>query len=49
MVVLMTIRIDLHVSPTLTSDATILHLCKEQQIALGKKNERRQVNKNPLI
>ena len=45
MVVLMPIRIDIHLSPSITSDATILHLCKQQQIASGNKNERRQVNK----
>ena len=40
----MTLRIGTHVSLTITADATILHLCKQQQIASCNKNER-QVNK----
>ena len=48
MVVPITIRIyiQLHVSPTITSNATILHPCKQQQIASGNKIERRQVKKS---
>ena len=48
-VVPMTLKTDTHASLTINADATILHLCKQQQITSGNKNERRQVNKNPLI
>ena len=39
MVVLKTITLDIHVheSSTITSDATTLHVCKQQQIASGNK------------
>ena len=36
-VVLVTIRLCTHVSLTITSDATTLHVCKQQQIASGNK------------
>ena len=33
----MTTRLGIHVSPTITSDATTLHVCKQQQIVSGNK------------
>ena len=41
MIVPMKIRIDKHVSPIITSDATILHIFKQQEIPLANKNEKR--------
>ena len=37
MVVPMTTRLGIHMSPTITSDAKMLQVCKQQQIASGKK------------
>ena len=38
------IHIIIIIPPTITSDATILHLCKQQQRTLGNNNdERRQI------
>ena len=34
---LMTIRLGTHLSPTISTDTTTLHVCKQQQIASGKK------------
>ena len=36
-VLLMTIRLGTHLSPTIFSDAAILHVCNQQQIASGNK------------
>ena len=36
-VLLMTIRLGTHLSPTISSDAATLHVCKRQQIASGNK------------
>ena len=33
----MTIRLGTHLSPTISSDAATLHVCKQQQIASGNK------------
>ena len=34
----MTTRLSVHVFPTINFDAKTLHVCKQQQIASGKKN-----------
>ena len=36
-VLLMTIRLGTHLSPTISFDAATLHVCKQQQIASGNK------------
>ena len=36
-VLLMTIRLGTHLSPTISSDAATLHFCKQQQIASSNK------------
>ena len=48
-VLLMTIRLGTHLSPTISSDAATLHVCKQQQIASGNKYYRNILVSNWLI